>query len=428
MAGEVEPMGTKRIVDDPKAISGALTVLSGGFGLLSTLLAYFGIRDGTLNDLVRTEPTAAVWVCLLIGSGVALSLVIPALSFQWKIPFAIPVFSLVAIAALNLAVLPDPSSPAFGFMQKLTTLSVSNIAKYVIAGLVLLLGVVSLCKRVTVEAPIALLLVAVIFVGAGLYGAAAIIASQLGYPEKPAVSALISDNTLSVTVHAGLRPPQNQITIMVTGLPPETYEKEQAMLLRDSILARKLVTGNRNGVFDASLTTPINAAEWNKIRVWACSTTQGDPAGALEGMNNGDLADSTTCGWADVAGNKVASNLKSDPLVTGQIDPNTDQTQLKVSAVVVSKLNVQSTICMAVVAVPNAAEPKFLRMGVVSVSPGVASTGYESSVGMGELQGESRVELRVIKDCANPGRFLDPDPAELIASMDLPGAPTAGPN
>lgn len=163
-----EPLFQANLTDQAKAVAK-------GFGVLTALLAFFSVKDGILDRLLRINSTAALWVFILVGCGVACGIAAPAFSSNVSMLLWAPFSACIAAGVVSWWLLPDLNA---------------NNALSVIAVLAVLGAVVVLVSRADAKLPVqaGVMLLGLVLLGMGLYGAAKLSVQTKSYTTSPNVT------------------------------------------------------------------------------------------------------------------------------------------------------------------------------------------------------------------------------------------------
>ena len=145
-----------------------------GFTALSAILTFLGSTGGYLQRILAEDPRGALWVFVLIGTGVVASLFAGAAKSDFHIP-SVYVAGAVGLLAVITAAFVRDLDDSDGTADRL-------LFGLVIAGLVL--AGVLLGRKSAMALPAGLLVVAVAATSMGLYGAVKISVSSRALPEE----------------------------------------------------------------------------------------------------------------------------------------------------------------------------------------------------------------------------------------------------
>lgn len=174
---------------DEQALPGLAKWMAGGFTFLSAILTFFGIKEGVLDRIVRTNARASLLVFCLIGLAVVAGAVAPVLARDWQIRAWVVV---AAIAVLVLVVgvsLPDLDGTSGG-------------SGWTWAPPVVAVVVVAAVARSRLYMPLiaAALVVGIACLGLGLYGAAKLSVEAKMLNSRVEVRAVEKKNALTISV------------------------------------------------------------------------------------------------------------------------------------------------------------------------------------------------------------------------------------
>lgn len=278
---------------DATSLKAVAVWVARGFPLLTGLATAFGIQAGALDRILRTEPTAALWVFAMIGAAVLCAVVAPAAKEHYFVPVW-PIAALVTGLCLVTWLL----------LPKLRDQRVNSIPD-VIAFLIfiaLLLGALRLgAHRVSVMT--ALLVVAMTALSLGLYSAVKVtVLDKLG-PETPRVTAEFENQPTGTVIKlravAGARDTKPLLVAVrgtVTGGPGQGAVET---------IGFAQLGGDSTGAVDATAAYPVSAARWRAFSVGFCD----EPEPCL----NGD--------WSSFQESAFLPGRRSQASVTASLQP-----------------------------------------------------------------------------------------------------------
>lgn len=284
---------------DEGRLADAAKWAAGGFALLSGLLAFFGLKDGALDQLLRAHEERALYVFVLIGLGVGAALLGPALRTGRQLP----VWSLcIAVAALGGGALwlaaadeQDTWRRSFGLV---------TFAVPVLVGLAL--------PKARMSAVAAAISLAVISTGLGLYGAATLAVTARTRVGVPQVTSSLEGEVLTVAVRArGVD--ASAIRIFVRG----ERRDDQAVTLVDELLESDGI-----GDVDAEFKVAVSQGRWDGVVVSHCA---GDHNGGCAGRRTELVAarfepepsDARVGAFVTSAGKAVRAEVRATQLTGG---------------------------------------------------------------------------------------------------------------
>jgi hypothetical protein len=240
---------------DETKIDDAAKWAAGGFMLLAGLLGFLGIKEGVLDRLLRDNPDRALFIFLLVGIGVVLSLLAPA--FRADQFVNVPAICAVIAVLGGIAV-------TLGWDERSTGRMIISIVGFAL--LALLAGVL---WHGSISLVAAALILAVVSTSMGLYAAATLAVASKTLPEKPRVSgALVEEGgreVVKVVAKASKRE-NKDLVVLVLG---------HAVANDDAGVELGHATFGPDGVgeIDATQTFPVFSVQWAALSVAYCADT-----------------------------------------------------------------------------------------------------------------------------------------------------------
>lgn len=252
---------------DSSKITGLLQWVGGGFALLAGIATFFGIKDGVLARVVRVNPSATLAILILVGIGVILALTIPALDPERKAPLWLVVLGAGVVVVATIIWSPD--LPA-GIAVSLPAYSGVAIGAILLA---LVLGLMAAPTK-TITWFVALVVIAVLSLGGGLYIAAKLSVLEKMRLESAAVVATIStkEGSHDVELYAAGSEVAGPVRVRVLGVRPNGGAEEA--------IGEQVLTPSRSGSLEAKTSIPIPGTDWLTIKVMTCqewNVNQRDP-------------------------------------------------------------------------------------------------------------------------------------------------------
>ncbi len=251
--------GEQKLVPDtnPEDTKDLLKWVGGGFTLVVAILAFFGIKDGVLASVVRTEPEAAMAVFALVGVGVVLALIVPAMQSDQRAPYLLllGVLALITAAATHFA----PDLPQSEVQQYL------GWFPWLVAGVFVVVGVVLDRKKLKgLKWPNAALIVAVFSLACGLWVVTKISVIQTMRLDTGAVVANLksADGLTSVEVAASGTALAGPVRVRVVGTATGSTEPRT--------ISEIVLMPNQGGGLSATTSVPLGPTPWTEIRVRSC--------------------------------------------------------------------------------------------------------------------------------------------------------------
>ena len=268
-------------------------LLAGGFASLTSILTFFGLKDGYLDRVLVSEPYAALVVFILVAVGLIGSISAPKIGPSQKIQIWVPL--LVVFMLLGSTGLVIPNVP--------NTAGVSPIVWIAgVVGVVLAIAIgVAIVKRehAVVSVPAAVLIVAAVAQGIGLYGAV-----KVGVLSKNFSTAVTIDATVAHTPQT----PTATIEVKIEALRVSSDEVLELSILNEAATTRAsvIVVPAVGGKIDRTYTFRVPATdELAYLTIRSCTATDTPkpdttsdssmPTIPHEPVGAGALNDSYTC-------------------------------------------------------------------------------------------------------------------------------------
>jgi hypothetical protein len=269
-SGKVDAGNT--LAFDAEALKGVLTWASGGFVLLAGIATFFGIKEGALDRLVRASPGEAMVVFFLVGLGVVLAVLAPALDVDRKGPLLLVVLAAVPVVWLSLGTGKTIPDLDLGWLDTL----LPGIAFVVVVAA----GVWLALDGTEVRWPVAAAVLAVLSVSGGLFAAARVVVADKLDLAGATYSTDVSeaDGTRTLTVSASGSDVVKPIRVVIEGLRPAAGGPDG-----HAVLAEELLTPDRTDSISADIALPVVDVGWTELRVVTCS---GEP---LVGAGTGEV-------------------------------------------------------------------------------------------------------------------------------------------
>ena len=163
--------------EDPR--NGIAKVLAGGFSVVVAGLGAIGVKDGSLDRILRNEPLPAIFVFAFIAAAVGCGVIAPALSRRaivrgWTVPAAL----ILSLAMLALVL------PNFGAVPRWTRLEAA-------AACVLVAALALILIAPTISQKSALIALGLGFFAIGLYGTFKLAVESKSAKDRVRVSASV---------------------------------------------------------------------------------------------------------------------------------------------------------------------------------------------------------------------------------------------
>lgn len=286
-------------VINPEKLPDVAKWASAGFTLLTAILTFFSVKEGVLDRLLRADPTAALWVFILVGLGVVCGVLAPAFAATTRLRTTPIVLLVLVIAAFTWRLLDDLQEEG----QILLTRSMT-----VLVAVALLLSA-WLLWGTSIALMAAVLLVGIAALSMGLYGAAKLSVLTKAYPTEPRVVAQVTradtGDSIAVTVKASRQDDASLLLILVGDAGTEG-DADQERIEAGTEISRAVVPADAGGQVDASYSFPLDLADWRSVSVRVCGAPPSDdPARA-----------GTLCpGGGEVA--RIAGDIPGEATVSG---------------------------------------------------------------------------------------------------------------
>ncbi len=257
---------------DGEALKGVLTWASGGFVLLAGIATFFGIKEGALDRLIRASPGEAMVVFFLVGLGVVLAVMAPALAVTRKGPLWLVVVAAIPVVWLSLGTGDTIPDLDLGLLD--------TLAPGIAFLLVVAAGVGLALDGTQVRWPVAAAVLAVLSVSSGLFAAARVVVADKLDLAGATFSTDVSeaDGIRTLTVSASGSDVVKPIRVVIEGLRPDAGGGAG-----HAVLAEELLTPDRTDSIAADITLPVVDVGWTELRVVTCA---GEP---LVGAGTGEV-------------------------------------------------------------------------------------------------------------------------------------------
>ena len=235
-----------------------------GFTALVAILTFFGIKEAVLDQLLRSAPTAALFVFLLVGLGVVSSLFAPALVATKRVYGTWIVVAVTVIALLTWMILPNLDESTD---QSRITLQMSVLVLLVLVLLAFLL------IRVPVSITAALLIFAVACISMGLYGAAKLSVLSKTFSIEPQVTATIKkadDRQVLEAVVQAKRQDKKVLFLSLVGIRNQVATDGKDEQEQEQVLGKNRLPPDAAGEISATVSFPIVTSTWHQFIVRTC--------------------------------------------------------------------------------------------------------------------------------------------------------------
>lgn len=237
---------------DPAKVENAAKWATGGFALLGALLAFFGIKDGVLDRILRAEEDRVLVVFILIGAGVVASVLAPAFQKDLQIRAAGPC---LIVAGLGVAAMAAGWEDAQG-----VRLAVAIVGFVVLAVVTVLLWT----KWTSLVA--AALVLGVVATSMGLYAAATLAMGSKSFDDDPRVLGTLEDSggaeVVKVVARSSARDGEPLVVIVRGYADAQDADADE--------IGRAILTPDGGGEVDATQTFPVTSARWAMLTVGYC--------------------------------------------------------------------------------------------------------------------------------------------------------------
>jgi hypothetical protein len=244
---------------NPEGLTKATDWAAVGFTALAAVLTFFGIKDGLLDRLLRSDPTGALWIFILVGIGVVCALFAPAVQKRATVHATPVLLVLLALGGLTLY-----------FLRNITGEDRREGTNVVaVAAIAFLVALLIALRDVKAPAAAALLVIGVASASMGLYGAAKLSVLSKSFATDSRITATLatteSGERVNVTVLANQRE-HNELYVQVVG----NSSSPAPGLPQLAIIGTARLAADDAGDIDASLAFPVNSPVWDTISVRAC--------------------------------------------------------------------------------------------------------------------------------------------------------------
>lgn len=219
--------------------------------MLAGIATFFGIQAGTLARVVRIYPDVTLTVFILVGLGVVLALIAPAVSSSdtglWASLLLVVIGAVFGAAYLISPDLPGPGSPSPSGWFWLGALSVAILA--------IIVGV----KKVVIPWVLVFVLLSTTCIGCGLF-----IATKLSVLDKVRLE--------RAAVYSAVSTRDGVTAVEITATGSEVAGPARVRVLGDLSgtevdLGEQVLMPSRTGALDAKATFPLSAAPWTEVRI-----------------------------------------------------------------------------------------------------------------------------------------------------------------
>jgi hypothetical protein len=232
-----------------------------GFTALAAILTFFGIKEGVLDRLLRADPTAALFVFILVGLGVLSGIIAPAFETTKRIYVFFVVFAVTTLAVLTWLIMPNLDQEGRGSI----TLGMS------LGLLVTLIAAAVVLNRVPVSLKAAVLVFGVACTSIGLYGAAKLSVLSKTFGLEPQVTATIrvteGRDVLDVSVSAER---QDDKVLLVEAIGVRNVSVNGVKGRQEHSLGAVRLAPDGTGVISTTVSFPVVRSAWHKFIVRSC--------------------------------------------------------------------------------------------------------------------------------------------------------------
>ncbi|MFS8097126.1 hypothetical protein LFM09_08285 [Lentzea alba] len=246
-------------------LSKASTFVAAGFAGLTAILAFFGIKDGTLDRIIQAEPAQGLYVFCLIGLGLLCGILAAFLPEKTKEDTVRPMKAFWLVVAIGVL--------GFFTLWILTDLGVKDaraaiqdlVVALVVGGVVLAL----VCADKGWEIPLiaAILCFGVAATSMGLYGVTKIAVMSKGPDVRPQVGIEVHNGDapkVTLKVKAARRG-DDKLRLTLVGTRVDDHRVE---------IGSVVLTPDGAGAIDETVTFPATATGWEKLVVEQCDITR----------------------------------------------------------------------------------------------------------------------------------------------------------
>lgn len=239
-----------------------------GFGALTGLLTFFGIKNQMLSRVLNEDRTPALWVIVMIGAGVVVSAIGLGLKGTVRAQAWMLVVAITVVLGLTMQFLDnDWNDNAWaGWAARGTGIALVGLA------------LLAYGRRWLMPAAIALILLATTCTSAGLYTAAKLSITANGSNESLNVRAVLAtsgdDPGLKITLK-GAKQRDGQVVVYGYREPPEKLPSsiDSGAIGKDSNAVRLWRTAfyaSNSRTVNETYTLPIQGRDWAVIQVSSC--------------------------------------------------------------------------------------------------------------------------------------------------------------
>lgn len=233
-----------------------------GFGVLTSVLTFFGIKAGVLDRLLRTDSSAALLVFCFVGMGLLTALIAGAVA-----PAVMIRFGLVTLTCLAMCLLAITIYPKFGDVASLGLI----VSALFVVGFVV--AVFTAFARISAVA--GLLIIAVLATSLGLYGAVKLsVTSKRGAVGTQVTATFARGDSAGVDVHA------RAFGLDKTGLKVEVFGGIEATPGRQASelrLGSETLRASLTGDIDETITFPIRKSDWQYVAIRSSQVGAANP-------------------------------------------------------------------------------------------------------------------------------------------------------
>lgn len=251
---------------DPAKLDGAVGWAAKAFVLLGGLATFFGVKDGALTRMIRQAPGQSVAILALLGVGLVLALIAPAVLQTWTLDVGWVLGGVATVGVVTAWTAPDlPGAPSDRGWWLPPVIGVACIVALRL--LAKWRGVPDLAWQVGA------ILVAVACVAGGLYAATKLVLVDslrvITTPVTASVQRGDQGNTLTVT-----------ITPVSVDQPVRVAAQVTDAKGSSKTLVDQVVSPEQAGSAPMTITTEIPHGDWNQVRIGRCIHTPGSALGA----------------------------------------------------------------------------------------------------------------------------------------------------
>lgn len=239
-----------------------------GFGALTGLLTFFGIKNQMLSRVLNEDRTPALWVIVMIGAGVVISAIGLGLKGTVRAQAWMFVVAIIVVLGLTMQFLQnDWNDTAW-----------TGWAAWGVGIALVVLALFAFGRRWLMPAAIALILLATACTSAGLYTAAKLSITANGSAESLNVRAVLAtggdDPGLKITLK-GAKQRDGQAVVYGYREPPKKLPSliDREAIAKDSNAVRLWRTAfyaSNSRTVNETYTLPILGRDWAVIQVSSC--------------------------------------------------------------------------------------------------------------------------------------------------------------